>query len=577
MEGKIVHKDKNERKEMRDGTDNNLSGVFSIGKSEASGLRLIWVIWIFAFVLVEPVSAKFLVKPLKIELSARPGKTAQEVIELRNLETDRFRILDLRLVELEQTEEAYWRVIEAEPNKDTSNPYSCLKWIKLSANSVRIDPLGMKTVTLKIKAQPNARGFYYAGMTVQTRPSLNVSGIPVVARILVPIIFEVQSRAVLQKINLTDIGVEFQPQSGEKKATTILSMRVANEGRTYSRLTGNAKVQNLLGGYWRDITEVMYREVGILPGMNLKLKGDVGRSLPPGKYKLKGKLYVDGRRVKPIETEVSFGGDPNVTGVAADAVLELEPTSISVVTVPKARRSSVLKVRNPSDNAITVRGGVVIPQALESVALGELRGEDLVCSEWITIEPANFIVPPGRQQSIRIVVKMPESEKAHANYYSNLGLWSSYPDGQNAGVTMSLINVQNKRIEAKPLVQPMKLSIAVEEASRYAVVGRFGNVGNVHVIPRCSARILTAEGRIARRSVLTGDIGLMLPLEIRNFSGLVNFGLIPAGVYRLEAVLEYITDNGIVEQATQGITIRVSVGDNKQRIVEVIKTQGEAT
>jgi hypothetical protein len=549
--------------------------------------HLACVIFACLFILTTQASAKpmeFMVRPMKVELAVRAGRTADETIEIRSLDNKRFMTLDLKLVELGQTEDAYWAVIDtgrntepnAEPNTITSNPRSCREWIKLSADSVRIDPLGVKTVKLKIAPRAGVGGFYYAGLCVQTRPALNITqGIPVIARILIPVLFEMQGRTVRQKINLTDIGMESRPQIEEKPATSILLVGIANEGSTYSRLKSSAKVQSFLNGHWRDITEVEHEEVGILPGVSLKLKDDVGKSLPPGKYKLKGNLYVDGRRIKPIEKEIDFAGDPNAKAVTANAALKLEPESVSVTIVPGATRSAVLNVQNPSDSAITVRAGAVIPPKLKGIAYGELKGEDLACADWVQMMPDNFTLPAGKQQKIRINVKAPQANELHASYYAVLYLQGRYPDGQSAGTTTAMLNVQNKRVKLEPAIQPIKLSIAHEEASRYAITTRFGNTGNVHITPRCSATLMTADGRIARTTALAGETDLMLPLEVRNFSGLIDLAAVPPGAYRLEAMLEYTTDEGTNKQTTQAITIQVS-NENGVKIVEIIGPKEEA-
>jgi hypothetical protein len=87
---------------------------------------------------------------------------------------------------------------------------------------------------------------------------------------------------------------------------------------------------------------------------------------------------------------------------------------------------------------------------------------------------------------------------------------------------------------------------------------------------------MTADGRIARRTILAGETELMLPLEVRNFSGLIDLAAILPGAYRLEAMLEYTTDEGTNKQTTQAITIQVS-NENGRKIVEIIgpKEEGE--
>lgn len=113
----------------------------------------------------------------------------------------------------------------------------------------------------------------------------------------------------------------------------------------------------------------------------------------------------------------------------------------------------------------------------------------------------------------------------------------------------------------------MRLTIAAMEASKYIVVGRFGNVGNAHFTPRCRAMVRTlTTGATVARLLLSGKAGVMLPLELRDFSGVVDFSKFMAGTYRLTAILEYAGEPVAAE-----IPIRISIGPNKQRLVEIVE------
>ena len=168
---------------------------------------------------------------------------------------------------------------------------------------------------------------------------------------------------------------------------------------------------------------------------------------------------------------------------------------------------------------------------------------------------------------------MPKAESMYPNYYANLGLWAKYTDGQNAGVTMALVGIENEKGETKPAVQPMKLTIAAEERARYVVVARFGNIGNVHIIPGCSATLTAEIGTsVASRIILAGSSDVMLPLEVRDFSGFLDFSKIKAGKYIIEAILEYTSGKDLaqrIERVGQAIPIRVS-GEGGQKVVEII-------
>jgi len=511
---------------------------------------------------------KFRVRPMRIEFEPYAGNTLTQVIYVTNEEPNKVVTLDLGVVDVTQSEDGNPQVIE--PGSDVNNPgtLSCRDWIKLDKSSIRLAPLTGASVELTVKVPPYAHGFCIAGITIQSRPKeLTERGSSIVLRFLIPVLIEIQGRTMLQKVELTDVDMKFEMPTEQSPATTILSMKVENNGKKFSRLTGDITAQTLFKERWRDITTSGIREVGIIPGVILNLKNDIGRSLPSGKYKLKGKLYVDGRRVKPIEKEIDFTGDPAIKTAAVDAALDLEPPELFISSMPGATRSAVLKVRNASDSAIDIAVATAIPAVLKGVAFGELQGEALTCCDWIRIVPDRFTLGAGKEQGVRIIANMPKGESMQSNYYSDIRLSAKYKaDGQNAGLTNAILCLENKRQKAQPVGQAMKVTVADEGNSRYAIIGRFGNIGTVHLTPRCTAEITTPEGRSVRSILLTGEAGLMLPLELRNFSGIVDFSKIVAGVYRLEAIMQY-GDGG---RATKIVPIQVSVR-GEQRIVEVIE------
>ncbi len=226
----------------------------------------------------------------------------------------------------------------------------------------------------------------------------------------------------------------------------------------------------------------------------------------------------------------------------------------------------MIKIENESKDTVNVTAVLGVPPILQNVAFGELKGVDLTCAEWVKVEPEKFTLRGGARQSIRIIAKMPNSELAHACYYSHLDLGARYTDGQSAGKKNVLIYVENIDVEVIHAAQPMKLTVAAMEASKYIVVGRFGNLGNSHFTPRCRAMVRTlTTGATVTSLLLSGKPGLMLPLEVRDFSGVLDFSRVNAGTYRLTAILEYAG-----EQVATEIPIRVSLGPNEQRLVEIV-------
>ena len=539
---------------------------------------IVLVIAIAVLAFAGPAFGQFLVQPMRMELAVRPGRIFKTSIDLQSLDPNEVHSIGLSVVELTQWEDGEWRILE-DPNTDdfdTSTLSSCSEWISFRPTSVNIAPYTSQSVDVFLRVPPGVRGFYYAGIIASLRPRPDIDGIALVLRFLVPILVEVQGRPMRHKIELEAIGMESVKAVGGKPATAQVSMDISNNGGTYSRLKAFAKVKGFWDGHWREVTEAEFRQVSIIPGAKFKLKNDIGRSLPPGKYKLSGVLYVDGRRAKIIEKELNFVGDSSITKVATDAPLDVLPSELLVNCRPGATRTAAIKVRNASDETVNVQTGLALPGNLRGAAFGDdLKGDDLDCTGWVKIVPESFTLPSYKQQTIRVTAAMPKSAAMHPFYYALLGLFTTYPDGQRGGVTTAHICVADESISAEHLVSGMKLSPAHKVGSQYYIVARFGNFGPIHFTPiRCRAAVVDAADPTGRPRAITAlsssKSDIMLPLEVRDFSGIIDFSNVSAGTYRLAAALEYAPG----ERATKQIGIRV-LPQGERRVVEVVKLEEE--
>ncbi|MBA7648347.1 hypothetical protein ES703_56133 [subsurface metagenome] len=284
---------------------------------------------------------------------------------------------------------------------------------------------------------------------------------------------------------------------------------------------------------------------------------------------------MDGRRAKMFAKEVDFAGHPSVKEVAGDAPLILNPSEVFISALPGATRTGVLRVFNASDETVNVQVSLALPRSLIGVTFGNVRGEDLDCSQWVKIMPDKFTLRSGAQQSIRIVATMPNAVAAHPCYYAVLRLQSIYADGQNAGLTTAYTCVANSNVEASPLAHIQKLTLAAAaEPSEYLVAVRGGNFGSVHFTPRCRIAVTEPEpmGRSRIKKMLSSNrLGLLLPFEARDFSEILDFSRVPAGAYRVTAALEYAPD----VRAEKQIAIRVSGEAGGQRFVEIMQLEEE--
>ena len=517
---------------------------------------------------------QFVVQPMRMDLTALPRKVIETGIDLHSTDPNEEHEIDLSIAELSQWQDGEWRIIEPNSGVDLSKLSSCSKWISLGSKSVKIPLLGTIRVPVTIRVPPRTRGFYVAGIiaSVKPRPVL-AAGIQadVKVRFLIAVLITVQGRPLPHKIELGEMGLEFIEPYRDNPATTNVLMNIDNNGGTRSHIKGFAQVKGFLDGHWRTITTAEFDSTRIIPGAKLQLRSNLGRSLPTAKYRVSGWLYVDGRRASRTMNELDFVGDTSVTKVVTDAPLDLDPSVVSISCQPGATRPAVIKVYNASDETVNVQADVRLPHFLQGVAFGDLKGVDLDCSGWLKIEPEKFTLRSHAQQSIRIIAEMPETASIHPCYYSLLGLSSTYADGQRAGVKTANICFANENISTAPFVYGKQLNQAFKEGSEYYIVARYGNFGRIHITPiRCRAAVvdITTSMPVVRTALSSMRTGLMLPLEARDFSGVIDLSQVPVGLYRLAAVLEY--DSG--EKVTQQKAIRV-MAQGGRKVMEVVQLQ----
>jgi len=533
------------------------------------------VITVAILLSAETAFGQLIVQPMRIELTPPPGKRVKASFEVQNYDPSGIHVVDLALVDISQWEDGTWRIIEPNEDYDTSKLASCKDWISLTRDRVEVRAMRIVPVEMNLRVPPGKRGFYGAGV-IATLELPKVTGLGIVSgvviRYLVPILLNIQQgRATRHKVELKGVGMRFSEPNGLEPATTFISANIENNGGTFSGLKVFGRVRAFSSGHWREVTMTEFKSAGIIPGVKLRLESDIGRSLPSGKYKVAAGLYVDGRRVKVMEKDIDFVGDPAITKVASDVALRVEPSEVTIESPAGATRTSLIRVRNDSDDAVNVRTSLAIPPGLYGVAFGDFFGDELDCSGWVKLMPEKFTLRRGGRMNIRITTSMPKTSNMHACYYGLLSLHATYPDGQNAGVKTAYICAANSQVEATPVAQPVKIDFARMEGSRYLVVASFGNYGDTHFTPRCTAaitnlmRVDMGKGKILLTS---SKSGLMLPFEFRSFSGAFDLSDYPAGRYFVTATLEYAPG----EVVNKDLGIRVSI-EGDERVVELIQPE----
>jgi hypothetical protein len=159
-------------------------------------------------------------------------------------------------------------------------------------------------------------------------------------------------------------------------------------------------------------------------------------------------------------------------------------------------------------------------------------------------------------------------------------LRARYQDGQTAGTTHARLCVLNRSVEAAPKLINTQLTLSESAPNRYLVTARFTNVGPTHITPDCRGVLtLPSDGSAAAKFFLYSDAyeqsGIMLPLEKRHFTGVLDVSDLEMGMYRLTVVLSSQTGHSV-----QGQTALRVVETGERKVVEVMNVEeigGETT
>lgn len=488
-----------------------------------------------------PVLAQgFNVQPMMMEAAHRPGQTVELPLRLNNTSASSDQTIELRLVELTQTPQGSWYIVNPDSGEGPPHNASLLDWVSLEDDRITVPAAGGVETIVNVNVPRNARGTYFGALIAETPRPADASGLVVRVRFLIPIIVQIQGRAERQQVELEDITLLYD--DGEESSlgpTTRAFLHIRNKGRTYSRVRGRLTVERQAGERWRPVTRIELPSRSIIPGVVLELGEDLQRRLPSGTYRLRGELRIDGRRARAIEREIEFTGDPNVDSLAYDVALLMDPEIVRLDVAPGATRTAAVSVQNPGEDPITVRMVASIPEDLRGVAIGDLRGDVYSAEPWTEIRPTEFTVRPGGRRNVRILSRVPQDDVGRANYYADLVLEGRYEDGQSAGVTRSIVHLAHRGVEAEPGAMIERLLVAEgDEPSEHFVQARFVNIGNVHLEPTGDIEVLSGRGTAARAR-LAAEPGPLLPLGKRSFSAAIDFAGVEPGYYVVRATFGY--------------------------------------
>jgi hypothetical protein len=492
--------------------------------------------------LAPPAQAQgFQVRPLFVDGEVPPGARVTIPVEITPTSQIEGRTIEVEVVELAQNDAGGFRALPFEPGN--ALPRSAAPWIEVPSE-VTLEARETELIEVEMAVPFAARGSYAAALLLSAPPPDDAEGLRLTLRVLVPIVVGTEGRPARQDVRLSNAGLRYRMAEDAAEdgvpETTLAETLIENAGGTFSTVEGALWVDvKDESGDWRQVRRVEIPRRRILPETAITLPVDLGRLLPGGDYRLRGELYVDGRRTQPLRREIAFEGHPEVQALVTDIDLGVAPSVFEYTYQAGATRSGRIAVTNPAIDPVEVTVGVDIPAGMAGRASATVRDTDLSAADWIEVRPARFTLRPGQTRNLRLLARFPDAAPAQRNYYAALELTAHYRDGQRAGTATGLVEVTRPEGEDTPAValEPPRLA-STGDAGQYALGLRATNTGDVLLRPEVEYRVLDASGTSIVKGALTAeDDAPLMPLGARRFGGTLDAAALPEGDLTLLTLL----------------------------------------
>lgn len=540
-------------------------------------MRVIFMALVAALSFATPgLAQSFQVRPLLVEGDVNPGTIVEIPIQIAPTTFVDEQILDVQVVQLAQSSSGSFLAVDYTPGTET--PRSAAAWIT-APPQILLDPPEVTTLTLTMDVPLSARGNYAAGILISARPPEDAVGLRVTVRLLVPIIVGTEGRVVRQDVRMADASLRYEFPEPERPGqpvadldaepeTTFVDAVIENNGGTFSRFRGDIWVDVADDtGTWRQVRRVNINETRLLPETAIALPVNLGRLLPSGDYRIRGELYVDGRRTAPLTREISFDGHPSVGDLLTDVVLPLEPSVFEFDYAPRATRTGIITIENPAISPIEVDLSVALPQGMVGRSSQTVRDTDISAVDWVMVSPTTFQLRPGQSRNLRVVARFPDEDAAQQNYYAEISAEARYLDGQSAGSASGLVEVRRPDGENSPAlaITPVQFS-ETDAVGVYALSLRADNSGDVLLSPTIAYVLADETGEPILEGGFDSDIDApLLPLEGRSYGGQLDISGLAEGTYTLLAT------------ATNGVrslgTLRVAFTIDEDRVLQVVEAE----
>jgi hypothetical protein len=492
---------------------------------------------------VDPNATSFAVGPMKIEVVAAAGSQGRGsfTLLLRNSTVPtQFRIEVQDLGQL-----GGGRTTPVEPG---TGARSCRPWLQV-AQELLVPPNGRVEVPVVLDFPADAKGAYFALVTVRLETEAAVSPIRVALNPAVSVLVEASvPGAAPAHVDLTAVGL---PQSGN--ANDLIVATLSNRGVWKSTVEGDLLIYPAAGGF--PLRAQLPRQRGeqsmnIYPGLSYSIRVPLPRPLTTGNYRVVGRLLLNGRwrTENEFELEVTSGGEVMVRHVGDsefDIPLFTQPDLIELPVPPGATRTVPLRISSsdlrPLDLELEVAELRMEPSG--QATFPDPRPDQI---HWVQVTPKRLDMLPRRVSTARITISVPRdmppgtmvvrAVRLKASAESAEPGWSSAGEG-----VILVVAVDPRAPQAQLELDPIVLVRPADDRNPTAALIRVRNIGGR--VARLQGEIILVQlpGHLAARLQVGADHPeILLPGDVRELHFTVP--IVGEGRYQVQARLRHAKD-----------------------------------
>ena len=256
----------------------------------------------------------------------------------------------------------------------------------------------------------------------------------------------------------------------------------------------------------------------------------------------------------------------------------ISPYIVEVNLAPGASSSQIITVSNISPHTVQIASYVVV-----------LAGQsDLSATDWIKVEPAQFLMAGFEEKTVEIKVVVPDQDMESGGRCALVGFDVKSVDPlQNFGVTDAqsdvpvAVNVQGQN----PLIRTAEIRGFVPVLEPNGLIGfnvSAANTGNLHFSMAGSVEVTRLAGALAEKPAFPA-VELVLPAEGLRFSAEPGLALTEGETYSAKVTINYGGEQPTTKEISFAVNAALSLTgieleetpDGHQRVVMALANRGE--